>query len=426
MLLTEEERMLQQAVREFADRELVPRAAGYDEREEFPWDNVRELSQLGLMGLTIPEEFGGAGASAAQLAIAIEEIARGCASTSVVHLTHLSLGSDAIVRYGSPEQRQRHLPALASGEHLAAFALTEPSSGSDAADMQTTAGRRDGHYLLNGSKTFITNGPEADVTVVFTSTDRTKGSRGISAFLVEKGAKGLTINPQKGKMGMRGSSTAELVFADCEVAEAERMGEEGDGFRIAMAVIDSSRISVAAQAVGIGRAALEAAVRYAQQRHTFGEPLAERQAVQFMLADMATRVDAARLLTRRAAQLKDAGAPHGRRGGHGQGLRVGGRALRLRPCRADLRRLRLLPRERGRAAVPRRPCDGDLRGHQRDTAHRHRPLSPEGDGAMRPRVTLRPGWPGRRVSPSGAHTAPVTLPHKHASAHGASSSRAPS
>ena len=310
-LLTEEERMLQSTVRDFAERELVPRAAELDRTEAFPWENVRALAAMGLMGLTIPDAYGGAGASYAQLALAAEELARGCAATSVIHLTHLSLGSETIVRFGSDEQRQRHLPPLANGERLAAFALTEPSSGSDAADIQTRAvrdGDGDG-YLLTGSKTFITNGPEADVTVVFAATDPEARGRGISAFVVAKNSPGLTVTPQKGKMGMRASSTAELVFDGCRVDAADRLGDEGDGFRIAMSIIDSSRITVAAQALGIGQAALEAAVRYAQQRLTFGKPLAEQQAIQFMLADMATQLDAARLLTRRAAQLKDAGHP---------------------------------------------------------------------------------------------------------------------
>ena len=306
-LLTEEERMLQATVREFAEGELAPRAAELDRSEAFPWENVRAMAALGLMGLTIPEAYGGAGATCAQLVLASEEIARSCAATSVIQLTHLSLGSEAIVRFGTEEQRRRYLPTLASGEHLAAFALTEPSSGSDAADIQTRAVRDGDDYVLDGSKTFVTNGPEADVTVVFAATDRQARSRGVTAFVVGKGAAGLTVTPQHGKMGMRASTTAELAFDGCRISAAERLGDEGDGLHIALSILDSSRITVAAQALGIGRAAFEAAARYAQQRQTFGKPIAEHQAVQFMLADMATRLDAARLLTRRAAQLKDAG-----------------------------------------------------------------------------------------------------------------------
>ena len=306
-LFSEEELMLKAAVREFAERELIPKASGYDKSEEFPWENIRSLSSMGLMGLTIPEEFGGASATYSQLMIAEEELARGCASTSVIHLTHLSLGSECIVRFGSKIQQETYLPKLASGEYLAAFALTEPSSGSDAADIQTIASRKEDGYTLNGSKTFITNGPEADLTVVFATTNQDKGTHGISAFLVPKGVTGLTISVQKGKMGMRASSTAELFFTDCHLDSKYLLGNEGDGFHIAMSIIDSSRMTVAAQAIGIGQAALEAALKYANHRKTFGKKLAENQAIQFLLADMATNLDAARLLTRRAAQLKDQG-----------------------------------------------------------------------------------------------------------------------
>ena len=308
-LLTEEERMLQLTIRDFADGELAPHAAELDRTEAFPLENLRAMGALGLMGLTIPEAYGGAGATCAQLALAAEELARACAATSVIHLTHLSLGAETIVRFGTDEQRRRYLPRLASGEHLAAFALTEPSSGSDAADIQTRATADGNDYVLDGNKTFITNGPEANVTVVFAATDRAARSRGVSTFVVGKGAAGLTITPQHGKLGMRASTTAELAFDGCRVPAADRIGAEGDGFHIAMSILDSSRITVAAQALGIGQAAFEAAVQYSQQRETFGKPLAEQQAIQFMLADMATRLDAARLLTRRAAQLKDVDQP---------------------------------------------------------------------------------------------------------------------
>ena len=308
--LTEEERMLKATARDFADRELAPRARQVDETEQFPQENIRGIAELGLMGLTVDEAYGGAGGNYQQMAVVVEEIARGCAATSVIHLAHLSLGTACIVGFGSEEQKGRYLPDLASGKRLAAFCLTEPSSGSDAADMETLATRANGGYRLNGTKTFITNGPEADVLLVFASTDRSQRSHGISAFIVQGGAQGLQVNLQKGKLGMRGSTTAELVFTDCPVPEEDRLGQEGDGFTIAMTVLDSSRISVAAQAVGIGQAALEAAVRYSQQRQTFGKKLADHQAIQFMLADMATRLSAARLLARHAAQLKDGGLPH--------------------------------------------------------------------------------------------------------------------
>ncbi len=312
-LYTDEERLLASTMREFADNELAPLAAGWDEREEFPWASIESLKRMGLMGLTVPADMGGAGMSYTELAIVGEEVARACMTTSTVHLTHLSLAAAALDQFGSEEQRSRYLPAMASGEKLGAFALTEPSSGSDAADMETTAERSDdGGYVLRGAKIFITNGCEADVMIVFASHDRSRGAAGTTAFIVEKGAPGLEARPMHGKMGIRGVDTAAVFFDDCHVPAANRLGEEGGGFKIAMTILDSSRISLAVQSVGLARRALEEAVRYAQQRETFGQPLKDRQAVQFWLADMATRTDAARLLTRRAAELKDAGAPHGK------------------------------------------------------------------------------------------------------------------
>ena len=310
-LYTEEERLLRSTMREFADRELAPLAAGWDEREEFPRASIEALKSMGLMGMTLPPEYGGAGLSYAELAIAEEEIGRVCMATSTTHLAHLSLGCSAIAAFGTPEQKRRYLPRLASGEELAAFALTEPSSGSDASDMQTTATPRgtDG-YVLNGSKIFITNAEQASTMVVFTAHDRAKGARGTTAFIVERGAQGLQTRPMHGKMGIRGSATAEVYFDDCEVPTANRLGAEGDGFSIAMTILDSSRITLAAQSVGVGQGAFEAAIRHVQGRETFGKPLKDHQVIQFMLADMATQLDAARLLTRRAAQLKDAGLPH--------------------------------------------------------------------------------------------------------------------
>jgi butyryl-CoA dehydrogenase len=309
-LYTDDERLLAKTIRDFAEGELAPLAARWDANEEFPWESIEGLKRMDLMGLTIAADVGGAGASYAEMAIVDEEIARVCVTTSTTHLTHISLSASTIDRFGSPEQRERFLPAMASGEKLGAFGLTEPSSGSDASDMQTTATRKGDSYLLNGSKTFITNGAESDVMVVFTSHDRSAGARGTTAFIVETDAKGFSTVPMHGKMGIRGSGTANIFFEDCEVPLANRLGAEGDGFKIAMAIIDSSRISLATQSVGLAQGAFDAAVRYVQQRETFGKPLKEHQAIQFMLADMATQIDAARLLTRRSAQLKDAGHGH--------------------------------------------------------------------------------------------------------------------
>ena len=309
MILTEEEQMLQNLVRDFADRELMPRAKEVDEKEEFSWETWKGMSELGLTGISIDPKYGGGGGGYRQTAILASEIARGDASASVCLLTHVSLGTSTIQRFGNEEQRQRFIPDLASGKKIAAWALTEPGGGSDAAAMKTTAVERDGTYFLNGTKTFITNGNEADNIVVFATQDASKGSKGVSAFVVPRNSPGFQVNPLHGKMGMRGSSTCELVFQDTPVPAENRLGEEGKGFRYAMEILDTSRIIIAAQCVGIGQAALEQAVRYAQQRETFGRPIAQHQAIQFMLADMATDVYASRMATMNAATLKDADLP---------------------------------------------------------------------------------------------------------------------
>ncbi len=308
-ILNEEERMLQNLVRDFADRELKPRARQLDEEEKFSWENWEGMARLGLTGIAIDPAYGGSGGGYRQTAIAAEETARGDASASVTLIAHLSLGTSTIYRFGNEEQKQRLIPSLASGKGIAAWALTEPGGGSDAASLQTTASKRDGTYFLNGSKMFITNADVAQTMVVFATLDRSQGYRGISAFVVPQGAPGMQINPQHGKMGMRASSTNEVIFQDTPVPADNLLGEEGRGFRYAMEILDSSRIIIAAQCVGIGQAALEEAVRYAQQRQTFGKPIAQHQAIQFMLADMATQVHAARTTTMLAATLKDEGLP---------------------------------------------------------------------------------------------------------------------
>ena len=305
LLLNEDERMLQSAVREFASRELAPRSRELDEKEEFSWANWNGMAALGLTGIGIDPAYGGSGGGYRQITIAEEEVARGDAATSVTLVAHLSLGTNTIYQYGNEEQKLKYIPPLARGEKLAAWALTEPGGGSDAAALQTTATLRDGTYYLNGSKIFITNADVAQYTVVFATHDRSLGSRGVSAFIVEKGAPGLQSHKQHGKMGMRGSSTAEMVFQNTPVPAANLLGEESRGFRYAMEILDSSRIVIAAQCVGLAQAALEAAVRYAQQRQSFGTPIAQHQAIQFMLADMATEIYAARVATLHAATLKD-------------------------------------------------------------------------------------------------------------------------
>ena len=309
-LYTEQQEMLAATVREFAEREIAPHAVEVDQREEFPRAQFAGLAALGMTGLTVDESYGGAGGGYRDMMVVLEEVAAACGSTSTVLITHVSLGSQTINQFGSREQKQRWLPVLAAGEKIAAFALTEPQTGSDALGLQTTAVEDGDHYVLNGSKLFCTNGAVADVFTVFVTRDRGAGYRGISALVVEKGVPGFTINPQHGKMGMRGCATAELVFENCRVPKANLLGRAGDGYRIALKILDSSRIMIAAQCLGLARGALDAALSYARQRKAFGSAIGTKQAVQFMLADMATELDAARLLTFRAASLYDSGLPH--------------------------------------------------------------------------------------------------------------------
>lgn len=301
--------MFQKMVRGFAVKEIEPVAAKCDEEEEFPQEMIKKMAELGLFGITIPEEYEGSGGDSVQLAIVGEEIARACAGTAAIWLASLSLVTYPIYRFSTEAQRKRFVPPLARGEKLAAFALTESGAGSDPAALETTFSSQGKGYLLNGTKIFITNGVEASTILVFATANKALKHRGISAFIVEKGTPGFTVGKKERKLGIRVSSTAELVFTDCRLPAENRLGEEGQGFRIAIEAIDSSRISVAAQAVGIARAALEASINYAKQRQQFGQPIANFQAIQWMLADMATDIDAARLLTYRAASLKDKGLP---------------------------------------------------------------------------------------------------------------------
>ena len=308
-VLNEEERMLQSLARDFAERELMPRSAELDESARFSWENWQGMARIGLPGIGIDPAYGGSGGGFRQSSIAIEEVARADAAASVTLAAHLGLGVETIARFGSEEQKQRYIPSLASGKGIAAWALTEPGSGSDAAAMATTAVRRNGAWALNGSKQFITNAEVAETLVVFANQDRAQGYRGVCAFIVPAGTPGMQINPQHNKMGIRASSTCEVVFDNAEIPAANIIGAEGMGFRYAMDILDSSRISIAAQCVGIGQSAFEEAMRYAQVRETFGRPLAQHQAIQFKLADMATAVHTARVATRHAATLRDAGQP---------------------------------------------------------------------------------------------------------------------
>jgi butyryl-CoA dehydrogenase len=308
--LTEDQQLFQTMVREFATNELQPAAARVDDEERFPAENVRKMGELGLMGVSIAEEYGGSGGDSVHMVIATEEIARACASTSTIFLASASLACYPMYLFGTEEQKRRFVVPLARGQKLACFGLTEPGAGSDAAAIQTTATRRGEHYVLDGTKTFITNGAEADIALVFATVDKSLRHKGIISLMVEKGTNGFSVGKKERKLGVRGSSTAELVFEGCRVPIGNRLGEEGGGFKVAMGAIDASRINVAAQAVGIARAALEASLAYARERQQFGRAISNFQAIQWMLADMATQVDAARLLAHRAAFLKNQGLPY--------------------------------------------------------------------------------------------------------------------
>jgi len=307
--LTEEQKMLKAMVQDFATKELEPIAAQIDEESRFPAENVKKMAELGLMGLGFPEEYGGSGGGTTELCIVTEEISRFCASTGTIYFVTAGLAGHPLYAFGNEEQRKRFVTPVATGEKLAAFALTEANAGSDPAALETTATRHNNGYLLNGTKIFITNGAEADIILVFATVDKSLRHRGIAAFVVEKEAPGFSVGKQEHKLGIRASSTAELLFEDCFVPEENRLGNEGDGFKIALNAIDTSRVSVAAQAVGIAQGAFDKALTYARERQQFGQPIANFQAIQWMLADMATQIDAARLLTYRAAYLQDKGLP---------------------------------------------------------------------------------------------------------------------
>ena len=309
--LSDEQQMVQALARDFAEQEVKPIAAECDRQARFPHATVKRMGELGLMGIAIPEKLGGAGADVLTYVLALEEVAVACASHAVVLSVNNSLVCDPVYRFGTPEQHERFLVPLASGRGLGCFALTEPQAGSDARNQATLA-RKDGdHYVLNGRKIFVTSGRESTIALVFAQTDPAKAHRGISAFLVEKGTPGFLIPRVEEKLGLRASDTAEFVFEDCRVPAANRIGAEGEGFKVAMKAIDGGRIGIAAQAIGIARAALEASVAYAKERKSFGVPIGQHQMIQWMLADMATAIDAARLLTWRAATLKDRGQPYG-------------------------------------------------------------------------------------------------------------------
>lgn len=308
--LSEEHEMLRKMVRDFADNEVAPGAAERDEKEEFDYPIWEKMAELGLTGIPFPEQYGGSGAGFLAYAIAVEEISRVCASTGVTLSAHTSLACWPIYKFGTEEQKQKYLRPMAEGKKIGAFGLTESSAGSDAGSIRTTAVRDGNHYVLNGAKLFITNALVGETYVVFATTDRSKGHKGITAFIVEKGTPGFSFGKKEKKLGIRASTTVELIFEDCRVPVENRLGEEGQGFYIAMQTLDGGRTGIAAQALGIAQGALEQAISYAKQRYQFGQPIANFQAIQFYLADMATKVEAARLLTYQAAWFEDNGLPY--------------------------------------------------------------------------------------------------------------------
>lgn len=307
--LNEDQQQIKRTIREFAEAELKPHVMEWDEAAHFPVELQPKFAELGIMGVLVPEEYGGAGMGYVEYATIIEELSRVDPSIGLAIAAHNSLGAGHILIAGSEAQKQKYLAPLARGDSFAAWGLTEPSSGSDASSMRTTAVRRANLWALNGSKNFITNATFAETTVVLAISDRAAGSHGISAFIVERGTRGFSVAKKENKVGMRASDTAALVFDDCVLPNGNLIGEPGQGFIQAMKVLDGGRISIAALAVGIAQGAFEAAVKYAKERHQFGRSIAEFQAIQFKLADMATQIDAARLLTYRAAAMKNAGKP---------------------------------------------------------------------------------------------------------------------
>jgi butyryl-CoA dehydrogenase len=309
---TEEQSAVQRTAHDFATHEVLPKAAEIDREHRHPVELVKRMAELGFLGITVPEAYGGSGFDNVCYALAMEEISRACASTGVIMSVNNSLVCDPILRFGTEAQKQQWLVPLASGKLLGCFALSEPEAGSDAAAQKTIATRDGDGWVIHGTKNWITNGPVADVCVLFTMNDQAAGHKGITAFILPMKTKGVRTGPPDDKMGIRGSKSSQIYLDDVRLPGDAVLGEVGGGFRIAMSTLDGGRIGIAAQALGIGRAALEDALAYAQQRRTFGKPIAQHQAIAFKLADMATELDAARLLTLRAAWLKDHKHPYGK------------------------------------------------------------------------------------------------------------------
>ncbi|MGC4377308.1 acyl-CoA dehydrogenase [Fictibacillus sp. Mic-4] len=310
--LSDEHEMIRKMVRDFAKNEVEPTAAERDEEERFDRSLFDKMGELGLAGIPWPEEYGGIGGDYLMYVIAVEELSRVCASTGVTLSAHTSLAGWPIYKFGTEEQKQKFLRPMAEGKKLGAYGLTEPGSGSDASNMKTTAKKEGDHYILNGSKIFITNAGDAEIYVVFARTDIEAGHRGVSAFIVEKGTPGFSFGKKEKKLGIRSSLTLEIIFEDCKIPAENLLGKEGEGFKIAMMTLDGGRNGIAAQAVGIAQGALDAAVGYAKERKQFGKPIGANQGIAFKIADMATKVEAARLLTYQAAWRESEGLPYGK------------------------------------------------------------------------------------------------------------------
>ena len=308
--LTKEQELVRQMVRDFAVNEVKPIAAEIDVTERFPMENVKKMGELGMMGIPFPTEFGGAGGDVLSYILAVEELSKVCATTGVILSAHTSLCASLINENGTPEQKEKYLRDLCTGNKIGAFGLTEPGAGTDAAGQQTTAVLDGDNYILNGSKIFITNGGVADTFIIFAMTDKSKGTKGISAFIVEKGFPGFSIGKKEDKLGIRASSTTELIFENCVVPKENLIGREGKGFGIAMKTLDGGRIGIAAQALGIAEGALDEAIKYMKERKQFGRPIAAFQGLQWMVAEMSTKIEAARFLVYKAAWLKENKQPY--------------------------------------------------------------------------------------------------------------------
>ncbi|MFE3846164.1 acyl-CoA dehydrogenase [Thermoplasmatota archaeon] len=305
--LTDQQKMIQKMVREFADKEVAPIASELDEKGEYPTKTLEKMAKLGLLGIIIPNKYGGAGLDTISYSIVVEEISRKCASTGVITSVHNSLTAWPIMKYGNEDQKKKYLPILAKGEKIGAFAATEPNAGSDLGALRTSAELKEDKYIINGDKTFITSGPEAGIIIVFAVTDKKLGTKGISAFIIESDMKGYKVGSIFEKLGINASKTSELIFENMEVPKENLLGKEGEGFKIALATLDGGRIGIASQAVGIAQAALDESIEYSKQRQQFGRPISKFQAIQWMIADMATKIEASRYLVYNAAYKKDIG-----------------------------------------------------------------------------------------------------------------------